>query len=96
MEAKLTGDENSIVLDRQPGIVAYWSHTDQYAINFAVEGTIDSVHSGLVEDLDEKYRKPGLKVLVSGRLYKTPDLPPPMLGGQEIFALEVSELSIAE
>lgn len=96
LEEETGKSEGSIVLEREPGTVAYWEHLEQYSINFVIEGTIDSMKTGLVEELDEEFRKPGLRVLVSGTLHEKEGLPQPVLGGQEILALEVSEISIAE
>lgn len=95
-KSETAAETASIALEDEVGTVSYWSDTDRYVINFAIEGTIDSMATGIVDDLDERYRKPGLRVRVTGRLTKTPDLPPPMLGGQQIFRLEISRLSPAD
>ena len=50
--------EGSIVLDRQSGTVAYWPHSGQWAVDFFAEGTIDSINTGLVQELDEEFQKP--------------------------------------
>ena len=82
----------AVELEKEKGIVTRLPGSDQYAINFSVEGTIDTVYTGLIDDIDEKLRQPGLKVRVTGRLLKTPGLPQPQLGGQEMFRLEASEI----
>ena len=89
-------DGPAVELVEEEGIVTRLPDSDQYAINFSVEGTIDTVYTGLVDDIDETLRQPGLKVRVTGRLLKKPGLPQPQLGGQEMFRLEASEIVTAE
>ena len=86
-------NEDSFIINEQKGIVGFWSETNQYVINFHVKGTLDSVRTGLVSSLPQKYQVSGLHVVVSGRLYKTEDLPPPKLGGQSIYWLEIAEIT---
>jgi hypothetical protein len=80
-----------IELDDRTGIVTRLPGTDQFAINFSVEGTIDTQWTGLVEGLDPALRTPGLKVRVTGTLTPAPDVPP-MLGGQAMFRLQVTDI----
>jgi hypothetical protein len=89
-------DGPAIELVEETGIVTRLHGSDQYAINFSVEGTIDTVYTGLIDDIDDALRQPGLKVRVTGRLVKTPGLPQAQLGGQEMFRLDASEIVAAE
>lgn len=89
-------NEGSLLINAHKGIVGFWSELNQYVINFHVEGTLDSVRTGLVSDLPQKYQVSGLHVIVSGRLYTTEDLPPPKLGGQLIYHLDITEITSAE
>jgi hypothetical protein len=95
-DASTITDGPAVELVEEEGIVTRLPGSDQYAINFSVEGTIDTVYTGLIDDIDETLRRPGLKVRVTGRLLKTPGLPQPQLGGQEMFRLEASEIVTAD
>jgi hypothetical protein len=86
----------AIELVEEDGIVTRLPGSDQYAINFSVEGSIDTMYTGIIDDIDEALRQPGLKVRVTGRLLKTPGLPQPQLGGQQMFRLEASTIVTAE
>jgi hypothetical protein len=86
----------AIELVEEDGIVTRLPGSDQYAINFSVEGSIDTMYTGIIDDIDEALRQPGLKVRVTGRLLKTPGLPQPQLGGQQMFRLEASTIVAAE
>ncbi len=86
----MTDDQQTI--ENREGTVDYWSDSDQYVINFTEPGTIDSMITAFVDDLPESLKEPGLKVVVSGTLTQSEDLPAPRMGGQVIYALRISEI----
>lgn len=85
-------DATVIPLDREEGMVIRLPGSEDYAVSFSVAGTIDSTYVGLVSELDGAFRQPGLRVRVTGRLRKEADLPPPVMGGQEMFRLEIEAI----
>lgn len=72
----------------QTGIIDFWEDLGKYTISYSIPNTIDSQYTCVVpqaEMIPESLRKAGSKVVFSGTISKDPSLPPPRMGGQEIF-----------
>ena len=76
------------------GIVGFDMINSEYIINIPVEGTIDEIITVYPCDLSEELKKVGIKVQLDGELFKDDDLPKPVLGGQEIFHIDIKVIDI--
>jgi hypothetical protein len=79
-------------LSSRLGIIGYDVKTEKYFIQFHVEGTIDETIIAYPCELDEKFKKVNLKVLVTGELLESKDLPAPVVGGQKIFYVNIKNI----
>ncbi len=78
------------------GTVSYWDANglNKYTINVYIEGTIDGLTTGIVDDLPEDFRTVGLSVIFSGKYEKSSDNPQPILGGQSVYSLTLSSIEL--
>ncbi len=77
-----------------PGIIGFDETNESFFISFHVEETIDEIITAYPCELSEKFRTVNLKVQVSGNLFKSENLPTPVVGGQEIFNIDIKEIEL--
>jgi hypothetical protein len=89
-----TMEKNSQSIKNQEGIIGYWPSLKKYTVNYSQPNTYDAQYTCIIEgDLDEGFKKEGIKVIFSGKIYKNEQTPQPMLGGQQIFWLKLDSIS---
>ncbi len=77
----------------QEGIIGFWHPLKKYTINFSILNSFDSQITGIIEnDIDEDFKKEGLKVVFSGRIYKNQGTPKAVMGGQDVFWLNLDKI----
>ncbi len=81
-------------LNKMPGIIGFDETNESFFISFHVEETIDEIITAYPCELSEKFRTVNLKVQVSGNLFKSENLPTPVVGGQEIFNIDIKEIEL--
>ncbi len=80
-------------IKNQEGIIGYWQSLKKHTVNFSMPGTYDAQITGIIDsDLDESFKKQGLKVVFSGKIYKNAETPKPMMGGQEVFWISLESI----
>ncbi len=86
--------QNIKSLKNVTGIIGFDMINDKYIINIHTEGTIDEMITAYPCELSDQLKKVGLKVELDGELFRGDDLPKPTLGGQEIFYIDIKEISV--
>lgn len=77
----------------QEGIIGYWESLNKYTINFSKAGTYDSQITGIIEGiLADNYKKQGMAVVFSGKMYQNAETPKPIMGGQQVFWLKLDSI----
>lgn len=77
------------------GLIGFDSTTSKYFITKSIDGTYDSFYTLYPCTISEKYQQVNLKVIFSGDLYKSENLPEPQFPGQEIYHIDVKEMILA-
>lgn len=83
-------------LNKMQGIIGFDEINKSYFISFYVEGTIDEIITAYPCVLSEKFRTVNMKVRVSGNLFKSENLPTPVVGGQEVFNIDIKEIELIQ
>lgn len=78
----------------QTGTVGYWEEIGHYTINFSRPGTIDSYVTLIVDEMPPAFQQEDLTVVFTGSYQANPDLPRPMIGGQEIYQLTLEKIEL--
>ena len=73
--------------------VLFDKQNNQYYLNKYVAGTIDEMISAYPCDLAVEFKTEYLKVTVSGDLYVNDDLPKPIIGGQKVYHLKITQIT---
>ncbi|WP_209403218.1 hypothetical protein [Pseudozobellia sp. WGM2] len=76
-------------IENQIGVLDFIKDIGKFAISFHQENTIDSQYTCIVPEASmiPAELKPGAKVIFTGLLSKDPSLPPPRIGGEQVFLL---------
>ncbi|SHI97846.1 hypothetical protein [Pseudozobellia thermophila] len=77
-------------VENQPGIINFREDIQKFSISFHQKNTIDSQFTCIVPDsgmIPQNLQKPGTKVVFTGVLVKDPTLPPPRMGGEQVYLL---------
>ena len=69
---------------------------EEFTINTSVPGTIDSVITGIVDELPPEFSTVGTEVIFSGNYTMGENTPLPILGGQTIYDLTLSSIESNE
>lgn len=77
------------------GLIGFDTTTNKYFIQKSIEGTYDSFYTLYPCELSEEFKQVNLKVIFSGDLYTGEDLPEPQMPGQEIYHLDIQEMTLA-
>jgi hypothetical protein len=89
-------DMDEIKVTDQIAIVDYWKEIDRYTFSFSIPNTIDQKITAIVETsmvIPESLKKPGEKIIFSGKISQKSKQPPPRMGGEKIYTLiELSNL----
>lgn len=76
----------------QTGIVDYWPEAKSYVINCTIPETIDGQITFVVPDMPKTFQVTGTKVVFSGTYAVSDKVPPPALGGQSVFLLQLDSI----
>lgn len=84
---------NFIEIKNQEGKVGYWISPEKYTISYFQKGTIDQQNTCLIEgDFPNEFKKEGLEVVFSGKIYQNASTPKSIMGGQEVYWLKISKI----
>lgn len=79
----------------QVGIIGYWPALKMFTVNFSKTGTVDAQVTGIiVGKLKDEFKKEGQPVIFDGRLYRNADTPAAMMGGQQVYWLQLSKINL--
>lgn len=76
------------------GIIGFDKINKEFIINIHKEGTIDEIITAYPCELSNEFKKIGLEVILDGYLFVDEDLPKPTFGGQEMFRIDITTISI--
>ncbi|GAA4397031.1 hypothetical protein GCM10023187_05840 [Nibrella viscosa] len=80
-------------ISNQKGIVGYWIDLNRYTILYSPANSYDTQYTCIVKNtLPAALQKEGTKVIFSGTISTSKDLPKPMMGGQQLFWIQVDEI----
>ena len=77
----------------QTGIIDYWPEAKNYVINCTIPETLDGQVTFVVPDMPKTFQVIGSKVVFSGTYAASDTVPPPALGGQSVFLLQLDSIS---
>ncbi|BBE17262.1 hypothetical protein AQPE_1411 [Aquipluma nitroreducens] len=80
-------------LNDATGTIGFDEINKQYIINIYVEGTIDEIITLYPCELAKEFKKVNLKIKIDGKLFTNDKLPKPQIGGQEMFYIDITEIS---
>jgi hypothetical protein len=76
------------------GTIGFDSINMVYFIDTHVEGTIDELITAYPCILPEEFQKIALTVKFSGELFERNDLPKPVIGGQRVFYINLTNIKL--
>jgi len=82
------------LLSDAEGIIGYDNNNKQHTINVYVSGTIDEIITAYPCELSEELKNVNLNVKIKGKLFVSNNLPKPTIGGQQIFHIDITDISI--
>ncbi len=84
---------NFIEIKNQEGRVGYWMSPEKYTISYWQKGTVDGQYTCLIDgDFPKEFKREGLEVVFSGKIYQNASTPKPMMGGQQVYWLKISKI----
>ena len=91
-----TSDPENQILADETALVGFYEPIQRFTINLSQSEAHDAQWTCVVDgELPAAFRKQGLRVIVSGRLYRTPQLPPARFGGEKLFWIALSKIQLA-